>query len=155
MVWPCTTGHVLIKSITHFLFLALKRKEDLGRHSLNVWRLMCGLADVDPKDRDARRAGVRHSLVLWTPCSGTRAALKWIWMDGLMDNCEKNTPVIIQENAVTIHVFFIEETHLKLSSAKCLRPISFTMPDWPARITHTRGANMSLNKPAFWDASLE
>ena len=29
------------------------------------------------------------------------------------------------------------------------------MPDWPAFKTHKREANMSLNKLAFWDSSLE
>ena len=62
-----------------FRFPAVERKEGLRRHGLNVWRLMsmlngCGLAGVDPLDRDAWRASVRHSLVLPTPYNGTWTA---------------------------------------------------------------------------------
>ena len=47
-----------------FRFPALERKEGPGRHGLNVWRLMpmSGLAGLDLLDRDAWKAGVRHSL---------------------------------------------------------------------------------------------
>ena len=62
-----------------FRFSALERVEGPGRHGLNVWMTTddnkCGLAGVDSFDRDARRAGVRHSLVLQTPEKGIRTAL--------------------------------------------------------------------------------
>ena len=45
----------------------------------------CGLAVIDPLDRDAGRAVVGHSLVLPGPLCmghGLHLHLKWIWMDG-------------------------------------------------------------------------
>ena len=62
-----------------FCFPAIKRKEGFGRHGLNSDCMKTdvnrhGLAGVDSLDRDARRAGVRHSLVLPTPQNGTQTA---------------------------------------------------------------------------------
>ena len=74
MVWPCTTDQSCTKSITNFQ-LPDTRKE--GR-PCQTWSECvktdgdkCGLASVDPIDRDAWRADVRHSLVLPTPLNGT------------------------------------------------------------------------------------
>ena len=49
-----------------FQFSGLESKEGLGRR-VKTDVNKCGLAGVDPQDRDAWRAGVRHSLVLPTP----------------------------------------------------------------------------------------
>ena len=52
----------------------------------------CGLAGVDPLDRDAWRTGVRHILVLPLPHRmghEQHINLRWIWMDGWRPQCVK------------------------------------------------------------------
>ena len=75
-------GHVqratsCIKTITNFQIPGTRKK---GRH-WKTWSECvkadvneCGLAGVDPLDRDAWRASVRNSLVLPTQKNGTRTA---------------------------------------------------------------------------------
>ena len=61
-----------VSNLSHvFRFPALESYKGIGRHGLNVWRLisMCGLAGIDPL-RDALRAH-GHRLVLPTPWNGT------------------------------------------------------------------------------------
>ena len=88
-------GHVqgamsCIESISNFPLPGTRKK---GRPRM-TWSACvktdvgkCGLASVDPLERDAWRAGVRHSLVLPTPLNGTWTAPKSKmdgWMDGWM-----------------------------------------------------------------------
>ena len=66
---------------------ALESKEGLGRHGLRRDIVKtdvsnCGLAVVDPQDRDNWKASVRHSLVLPAPQNGKR-----IWMDNQSSAC--------------------------------------------------------------------
>ena len=63
-----------VKSITN---LALERKEGLLKTRSECVKTdvnKCGLASIDPLDRDAWRAGVRHGLELTTPLNGARTA---------------------------------------------------------------------------------
>ena len=53
-----------------FHYPAPERKEGLISHDIDT----CGLASINPLDRDAWRAGVWHSPVLRTPLNGTRRA---------------------------------------------------------------------------------
>ena len=68
-----------------FRFPALETYEGVGRHGLNVWRLMsmCRLAGIDPL-RDAWRAH-GHKLALPTPWNGTWTTLKSKNGSGCMD----------------------------------------------------------------------
>ena len=75
-------GHVQqamshIKSITDFPIPAARkqgRPRKTWSECVKTDVSNCGLAGVDPLDRDAWRAGVRHSLVLPIPQNGTRTA---------------------------------------------------------------------------------
>ena len=83
-----------IKSITNFPLLGTRKKvgpRKIWSECVKTVIDKCGLAGVNPLDRDSWRAVVRHSLVLPTPLNGTRIAT-WFKMDmdGWMDGCRIN-----------------------------------------------------------------
>ena len=73
MVWPCTAGHVLYQMYHKLSFPipGTRKKEGLGiktwSECVEIDANKCSLASIDSLDRNAWRAGVRHSLVLPTP----------------------------------------------------------------------------------------
>ena len=96
IIWPCTTAHVLIKSITNFQNPGIRKKgrppktwSECVKTDVNE----CGLAGVDPLDRDAWRAVVFNTACCCQPHRMRQGQhLNQIdmdgWMDGQVDFCK-------------------------------------------------------------------
>ena len=124
-------GHVqratsCIKSITNFTLPGTGRKGGQRKTWSRCVKndiLTCGLTGFNPLDRDAWRAGVRHSLVLPTPLNGTwTAPLSEMDMDGWLLCCGcKQIAHILGDNCNIAFISFklTENVHQVTLSCSC------------------------------------